>query len=301
MQAGRRRLVRLHLAEGLLGPRCRRSPVLGARDRCVQTTSTPRRRHRAGQSNPLHLCPTRHRPTPRSSPTRHRARPRPRRASASPRPRRLQLRVQARRGELGGLHFVQVLLGPGGRLPPVLGACHRRPATSTPPGQLQLDGRSRNPAATATGRMHHHRQQRLRGPVRGLLRGARLGGLPGQRQIRQGHPQRHEGGARCHPAGAEPRPGDDRRRHRRRLSPHPGALRHHQRRLDPGEHGRTDDRTQPDHRRRSGNRCLHHHHRMVHGKADHRQPADRPLRRGRDPRQPLPRPLRGRQRDHPGA
>ena len=93
-----------------------------------------------------------------------------------------------------------------------------------------------------------------------VLRLTRLGHLPGKRHLRQSHTQRQQGGARRHPAGAEPRPGDARRRHRRRLSPHPGALRDHQRRLDPGEHGRAHYRTQPHHRRRSGDRRLHHHH-----------------------------------------
>ena len=41
------------------------------------------------------------------------------------------------------------------------------------------------------------------------------------------------------------------------LSPHPGALRHHQRRLIQAGADATDDRTQPHHRRRPGNRRLH--------------------------------------------
>ena len=246
----------LHLAEGLLRSRCRHPPVLGSRDRRGRQRRRDPGDARAGRSKSPPRRPTPPRPKPRSPAGRRQAPPRPRRS--------LCLHLQRGRvrasnasstaaswaacsspksysGLAVGSHQFSV------RATDAAGNVDATPAIFGWTVEAETSPPQPPPSECTT-----HRQQHLGGPVGGLLRGGRRGRLPGERHLRQSHPQRLQGRAGCHPEGPEPRPGDDRRRQPLGCAPDPGSLRHSQRRRDPARCQLDDGRTQPHHRRRRG-------------------------------------------------
>ena len=190
LQARRRQLGQLRLAEGLLRPR----PSAPTPSRSVPptppATSTPRRRRRPGRCESASATAADTTPPDTSITSGPAASTTSTSASfAFSRDRaRLQLRMQARQRQLGGCASPKAYSGLAVgshhfsvRATDAAGNVDATPATQT----WTVEAATPPPRPTATERLHHHRHQHLRRPVRRLLRRARLGRLPGRRLLRQ--------------------------------------------------------------------------------------------------------------------